>query len=95
MMQRGPCVDQADALPKGLGRLRGRIGSRNADTSSALFVIGLVATQRQQDPDRVVTAGLVVSFRFGALTNLPVFAGDQRAARSAVFWSLVDFGFAR
>ncbi len=43
----------------------------------------------------MVTAGLAVSFRFGALANVPVFAGDQCAARSVVFWSLGDFGFAR
>lgn len=62
---------------------------------SALCVVGLVATQRQQGPDRVVIAGLAVSFLFGAVTNLMVFAGDQRAARSVLFWSLGGFGLAR
>ncbi len=62
---------------------------------SALCVVGLVATQRQRGPDRVVIAGLAVSFLFGALTNVMVFAGDQRAARSVLFWSLGGFGLAR
>ena len=66
---------------------------------SALCVVGLVATGRRgeadQGPDRVVIAGLAVSFLFGALTNVMVFAGDQRAARSVLFWSLGGFGLAR
>lgn len=45
--------------------------------------------------ERIVLAGLAMSFLFGALTHVLVFAGDQRAAHSVLFWSLGGLGLAR
>lgn len=46
-------------------------------------------------PEKLVLAGLAVSFLFTALTNFLVFAGDQRAAHSVLFWTLGGLGNAR
>ena len=43
----------------------------------------------------MVLAGLSVSFLFSAITNGLVFAGDQRAAHSVLFWTLGGLGLAR
>ena len=59
------------------------------------IVLVLVARLRQQSPERLVLAGLAVSFLFMALTNYLVFAGDQRAAHSVLFWTLGGLGLAR
>jgi iron complex transport system permease protein len=61
---------------------------------SALAVLSLVATQRGKGPERLVIAGLAVSFLFGAVTTYLVFAGDQRAAYSVLFWSVGGLGLA-
>jgi iron complex transport system permease protein len=45
--------------------------------------------------ERIVLAGLAMSFLFGAVTHVLVFAGDQRAAHSVLFWSLGGLGLAR
>ena len=45
--------------------------------------------------DRLVLAGVAVSFVLMALTNLLIFMGDQRAAHSVVFWMLGGLGLAR
>nr|CAD6436037.1 iron ABC transporter permease [Rhizobium sp. Q54] len=69
----------------------------------AAFVGGMCATavvllliRRAQGygPERLVLAGLAVSFLFTALTNYLVFSGDQRAAHSVLFWSLGGLGLA-
>jgi iron complex transport system permease protein len=70
----------------------------------AAFAGGLLASvsvlllaQRSvgQGAERIVIAGLAMSFLFGALTHVLVFAGDQRAAHSVLFWSLGGLGLAR
>lgn len=45
--------------------------------------------------ERIVLAGLAISFLFGALTHVLVFMGDQRAAHSVLFWSLGGLGLAQ
>lgn len=62
---------------------------------AALIVLGLVRRMGFQGPEKLVLAGLAVSFLFMALTNYMVFAGDQRAAHSILFWSLGGLGLAR
>lgn len=62
---------------------------------SAVTVLMLVARSRSEGPERLVLAGLAVSFLFAALTNYLIFAGDQRAAHSVLFWSLGGLGLAR
>jgi iron complex transport system permease protein len=58
-------------------------------------VMLLASVQEGETPERIVLAGLAVSFLFGALTHMMVFAGDQRAAHSILFWSLGGLGLAR
>lgn len=48
-----------------------------------------------QGAERLVLAGLSISFLFGAIAHVLVFAGDQRAAHSVLFWSLGGLGAAR
>ncbi len=62
---------------------------------ATLIVLGLVARIRGQGPERLILAGLAVSFLFTALTNYLVFAGDQRAAHSVLFWTMGGLGLAR
>ena len=62
---------------------------------SAFTVLALVARTIHFGPERLILAGLAVSFLFTAITNYLVFAGDQRAAHSVVFWSLGGLGLAR
>ena len=62
---------------------------------AALVVLALVRRLGQRGPEKLVLAGLAVSFLFAALTNYMVFAGDQRAAHSVLFWSLGGLGAAR
>ena len=62
---------------------------------SAITVSVLVTRTINTGPERLVLAGLAVSFLFTAITNYLVFAGDQRAAHSVVFWSLGGLGLAR
>lgn len=62
---------------------------------ASLIVLGLVSRVRGQGPERLILAGLAVSFLFTALTNYLVFAGDQRAAHSVLFWTMGGLGLAR
>lgn len=62
---------------------------------SALVVMLLIHRRSWAGPERIVLAGLAVSFLFAAITNYMVFAGDQRAAHSVLFWSLGGLGLAR
>ncbi|WP_419906172.1 FecCD family ABC transporter permease [Hoeflea sp.] len=59
------------------------------------IVLGLVARLRTSAPEKLILAGLAVSFLFSALTNFLVFSGDQRAAHSVIFWMLGGLGLAR
>ncbi|SDP71188.1 iron complex transport system permease protein [Phyllobacterium sp. YR620] len=62
---------------------------------AALLVLVLVRRIEGQGPERLILAGLAVSFLFAALTNYIVFLGDQRAAHSVLFWTLGGLGLAR
>ena len=62
---------------------------------ASAIVLLLVSRLRTEGPARLVLAGLAVSFLFMALTNYMVFAGDQRAAHSVLFWTLGGLGLAR
>lgn len=61
---------------------------------SAFTVLALMVRQEGRGPERLVIAGLAVSFLFGALTTWMVFAGDQRAAYSVLFWTAGGLGLA-
>ena len=57
-------------------------------------VLILASTERGRGAERLVLAGLAVSFLFGAMTAAVVFAGDQRAASTVLFWSFGGLGLA-
>lgn len=61
---------------------------------SAVVVLTLVRHERGRGPERLIIAGLAVSFLFGAVTMYTVFSGDQRAASSVLFWSVGGLGLA-
>ncbi|KJV09203.1 ABC transporter permease [Elstera litoralis] len=61
---------------------------------SAAAVLIVTELQPGRGPERLVIVGIAVSFLFSALTSYLVFAGDQRAAHSVLFWSLGGLGLA-
>lgn len=62
---------------------------------AAAIVLLLVSRVKGHGPERLILAGLSVSFLFTALTNYLVFSGDQRAAHSVLFWTMGGLGLAR
>lgn len=62
---------------------------------ASVCVLLLAQRSAGRGVERIVMAGLAMSFLFGALTHVLVFAGDQRAAHSVLFWSLGGLGLAR
>ncbi|MCY4153431.1 MAG: iron ABC transporter permease [Aestuariivita sp.] len=59
------------------------------------IVLALVHGLRTSSPEKLILAGLAVSFLFAAITNYLIFAGDSRAAHSVIFWMLGGLGLAR
>ena len=59
------------------------------------IVLALVYILRTSAPEKLILAGLAVSFLFAAITNYLIFAGDNRAAHSVIFWTLGGLGLAR
>lgn len=59
------------------------------------IVLALVRALQNSAPEKLILAGLAVSFLFAAITNYLIFAGDNRAAHSVVFWMLGGLGLAR
>ncbi len=55
---------------------------------SFLLLLILMKRPENQRPDRLVLAGVAISFLLMAGTNGLIFLGDQRAAQSVVFWML-------
>ena len=62
---------------------------------SAVTVLAMVNKSAASGPEKLVLGGLATSFLFGAITHYLVFAGDQRAAHSVLFWTLGGMGLAR
>ncbi|MEL6967249.1 MAG: iron ABC transporter permease [Pseudomonadota bacterium] len=62
---------------------------------ASLIVLTLVRLLRDGAPEKLILAGLAVSFLFAAITNYMIFAGDNRAAHSIVFWMLGGLGLSR
>lgn len=59
------------------------------------IVLVLVNSVHGSKPEKLILAGLAVSFLFAAITNYLIFAGDNRAAHSVVFWMLGGLGLSR
>ncbi|MEM1317322.1 MAG: iron ABC transporter permease [Pseudomonadota bacterium] len=62
---------------------------------ASIIVLALVRSLQNSAPEKLILAGLAVSFLFAAITNYLIFAGDNRAAHSIVFWMLGGLGLAR
>ncbi len=62
---------------------------------ASAIVLALVHSLRTSAPEKLILAGLAVSFLFSAITNYLIFAGDSRAAHSVIFWMLGGLGLAR
>lgn len=62
---------------------------------ASAIVLALVHGLRTSAPEKLILAGLAVSFLFSAITNYLIFAGDNRAAHSVIFWMLGGLGLAR
>ncbi|MEO0938848.1 MAG: iron ABC transporter permease [Pseudomonadota bacterium] len=62
---------------------------------ASAIVLGLVSGLHTSAPEKLILAGLAVSFLFAAITNYLIFSGDSRAAHSVVFWMLGGLGLAR
>ena len=63
--------------------------------ASVGVVLLLLRRFRSHTPERMILAGLSVSFLFTALTYYLTFLGDQRAAQSVLFWTMGGLGSAR
>ncbi|WP_296507320.1 iron ABC transporter permease [Rhodoferax sp.] len=63
--------------------------------ASVGVVLLLLRRYRSHTPERMILAGLSVSFLFTALTYYFTFLGDQRAAQSVLFWTMGGLGSAR
>ncbi|KPD12891.1 ABC transporter permease [Phaeobacter sp. 11ANDIMAR09] len=59
------------------------------------IVLLLVRALQSSAPEKLILAGLAVSFLFVAITNYLIFSGDNRAAHSVIFWMLGGLGLAR
>ncbi|VVE65506.1 ABC transporter permease [Pandoraea captiosa] len=62
---------------------------------ATLAVIVLAHRQGRLERDRLLLAGVAVSFVMLAAANLLLYLGDQRAASSVLFWTLGGLGLAR
>lgn len=62
---------------------------------ASIIVLALVRSLHDGAPEKLILAGLAVSFLFAAITNYLIFAGDNRAAHSIVFWMLGGLGLSR
>ncbi|WP_367383418.1 FecCD family ABC transporter permease [Roseobacter sp. HKCCD8198] len=62
---------------------------------ASAVVLTLVQVLRNSAPEKLILAGLAVSFLFSAITNFLIFFGDSRAVHSVVFWMLGGLGLAR
>ena len=62
---------------------------------ASAVVLALVRSLGSSAPEKLILAGLAVSFLFAAITNYLIFAGDNRAAHSIVFWMLGGLGLSR
>lgn len=62
---------------------------------SMLLVIAVARRSGRLDSDRLLLAGVAVSFLMMATVNLLLYTGDPHAAASVVFWMLGGLGSAR
>jgi iron complex transport system permease protein len=63
--------------------------------AATVLVLAVARAARATTADRMVLAGLAVSFIVMALANLLIFLGDPRATHTVVFWMLGGLGLAQ
>ncbi|SEN47514.1 iron complex transport system permease protein [Pseudorhodobacter antarcticus] len=63
--------------------------------AATLLVLGVTQTTRATSADRMILAGVAVSFIVMALANMLIFMGDPRATHTVVFWMLGGLGLAQ
>ena len=63
--------------------------------AATLIVVGVAKVQDATSSDRLVLAGVAVSFIIMAATNVLIFLGDPRATATVVFWMLGGLGLAQ
>ncbi len=78
----------AGALSLPLAAFVGALGSM-------LLVLSLASRQGRLESDRLLLAGVAVSFVLMAVVNLLLYIGDPHAAGSVMFWMLGGLGLAR
>ncbi|MFJ4143145.1 FecCD family ABC transporter permease [Pseudomonas sp. NPDC089734] len=62
---------------------------------SMLLVLTVASRHGRLESERLLLAGVAVSFVLMALVNLLLYTGDQHAANSVMFWMLGGLGLAR
>lgn len=62
---------------------------------ATMLVLGVVRVADANTADRLVLAGVAVSFVVMAMANLLIFLGDPRATHTVVFWMLGGLGLAQ
>ena len=80
--------DFAGSLSLSLAAFIGAMGSM-------LLVLAVASRQGRLESERLLLAGVAVSFVLMALVNLLLYTGDQHAANSVMFWMLGGLGLAR
>lgn len=63
--------------------------------ASMLLVLAIASRGGRLESDRLLLAGVAVSFMMMAASNLLLFLGDHHAASSVLFWMLGGLGLAR
>ncbi|MDZ4332099.1 MAG: iron ABC transporter permease [Pseudomonas sp.] len=63
--------------------------------ASMLLVLAIASRGGRLESDRLLLAGVAVSFVMMAASNLLLFLGDHHAASSVIFWMLGGLGLAR
>jgi len=62
---------------------------------ATMVVLGVARMTHSTSADRLVLAGVAVSFIIMALANMLIFLGDPKAAHTVVFWMLGGLGLAQ
>ncbi|MDP2121941.1 MAG: iron ABC transporter permease [Hoeflea sp.] len=62
---------------------------------ATMIVLGVARMTHSTSADRLVLAGVAVSFIIMALANMLIFLGDPKAAHTVVFWMLGGLGLAQ
>ena len=62
---------------------------------ATIIVLGVIRLANATSADRLVLAGVAVSFIIMAAANILIFLGDPRASHTVVFWMLGGLGLAQ